>query len=93
MNKEIKKEIVKYFNKNQLAQKAIKNEKKLQELLELIPKGIKKGIKEITIKKEMLYIKTKSPSWRQETSIFKKEILEKIRKNVRNYNISKIIIL
>ena len=93
MSKEIKKEILKYFNKNWPAQEAITNERTKQELLELLPKKIKKGIKEITIKKEILYIKTKSPSWRQETSLFKKEIIEKIHKKVRNYTISKIIIL
>ena len=35
MNKEIKKEIIKYFNKNWPAQKAMKNEK-IQQLLYLI---------------------------------------------------------
>ena len=93
MIKEIKKEITKYFNKNPNTKEIINKEKVKQEILEIIPKKIKKGIKEITIKKEILYIKTKSPSWRQETSLFKKEIIEKIHKKVRNYTISKIIIL
>ena len=86
-------EIKKYFNKNTQTKEGVNKNQEEQKILEIIPSKFKKGIKEIEIKKETLYIKTKSPSWRQETTVFKKEILEKVHKKVRNYTISKIIIL
>ena len=91
--KNIKTEIKKYLNENIDTQNKINKNRNEQKILESLPKNIKKGIKGIEIKNQTIYIKTKTPSWRQETTILKKEILEKIHKKVRNYTISKIIIL
>ena len=53
------------------------------------------SIKEFYNKNERtkIIIKTKSPSWRQEFEFIKKEIIKKIDKKFRNYNINKITIL
>ena len=92
MIKKIKTEIEEYFNKQGLNEK-IKSTKIEEKILEIIPLKIKKGIKEIKILNETLKIITKTPSWRQETLFFKKEIMKKIDKKLPNYSIKKIIIL
>ena len=89
MIKSLKKEIKNYINKNQ-ALKEVDVQKKIEKIL---PQKIKPGIEKITIKEKIVIIKTKTPSWRQETEFFKKEIMKKIDKNFRNYRIEKITIL
>ena len=89
MIKKLNLEIEKFLNKNP----KIKQEKKALEIEKIIPKTIKKGIKTIQIKNTTIIIKTTTPSWRQEINFLKKEIIEKINKKARNYNIKKIIIL
>ena len=89
MIKSLKKEIKNYINKNQ-ALKEADVQKKIEKIL---PQKIKPGIEKITIKEKIVIIKTKTPSWRQETEFFKKEIMKKIDKNFRNYRIEKITIL
>jgi len=93
MAKLLKKEIEKYIQTHPQIKEAIDSEKISAEIIEKIDKKLLKGIKEITIKNETIIIKTKSPSWRQELAFFKKEIIEKIDKKSRNYNIKKITIL
>ena len=89
MIKSLKKEIKNYINKNQTL-KEVDIQKKIEKIL---PQKIKPGIEKITIKEKMIIIKTKTPSWRQETEFLKKEIMKKIDKNFRNYRIEKITIL
>ena len=89
MIKNIKKELEKYINKNQNL-KAAQIQTKIETVL---PKKIQPGVEKITIKEKTLIIKTKTPSWRQETEFFKKEIMKKIDKKFRNYRIEKITIL
>ena len=89
MIKKLQEEISKYVNKNP----KIKEAQKTQKLQKVIPLKLQKGIEEITIKNTTIIIKTKSPSWRQEITFFKKEIIKEIDKNFRNYNINKITIL
>tara|TARA_Y100000814_G_scaffold235649_1_gene179705 strand:- start:130 stop:411 length:282 start_codon:yes stop_codon:yes gene_type:complete len=89
----LKKEVKKYIHKNQSLKKELKNIGLEKEIMKKIPQKIKKGIKEIKIEKELLTIITHSPSWRQETLFFKKEIMKKIHKKLPNYTIEKIIIL
>ena len=89
MIKSLKKEIKNYINKNQTL-KEVDIQKKIEKIL---PQKIKPGIEKITIKEKIVIIKTKTPSWRQETEFFKKEIMKKIDKNFRNYRIEKITIL
>jgi len=89
MIKKLQEEINKYVNKNP----KIKEAQKTQKLQKAIPLKLQKGIEEITIKNTTIIIKTKSPSWRQEITFFKKEIIKEIDKNFRNYNINKITIL
>ena len=89
MIKSLKKEIKNYINKNQTL-KEVDVQKKIEKIL---PQKIKPGIEKITIKEKIVIIKTKTPSWRQETEFFKKEIMKKIDKNFRNYRIEKITIL
>ena len=72
MIKSLKKEIKNYINKNQ-ALKEVDVQKKIEKIL---PQKIKPGIEKITIKEKIVIIKTKTPSWRQETEFFKKERLE-----------------
>ena len=91
--KNIKTEIKKYLNENIDTQNKINKNRNEQKILESLPKNIKKGIKDIEIKNQTIYIKTKTPSWRQEIEFFKKEIMKKIDKNFRNYRIEKITIL
>ena len=93
MSKSLKKEIKAYIQKNISLKKEIENIALEKEIMKKIPQKIKKGIKEIKIEKESLKIITHSPSWRQETLFFKKEIMKKIHKNLANYTIEKIIIL
>ncbi len=89
MIKSLKKEIKNYINKNKTL-KQVDVQKKIEKTL---PQKIKPGIEKITIKENIIIIKTKTPSWRQETEFFKKEIMKKIDKNFRNYRIEKITIL
>ena len=89
MIKSLKKEIKNYINKNQTL-KEVDVQKNIEKIL---PQKIKPGIEKITIKEKMVIIKTKTPSWRQETEFFKKEIMKKIDKNFRNYRVEKITIL
>ena len=89
MIKSLKKEIKNYINKNQTL-KEVDVQKNIEKIL---PQKIKPGIEKITIKEKMIIIKTKTPSWRQETEFFKKEIIKKIDKKSPNYTIKKIIIL
>ena len=91
--KKLNTEIKKYLNQSSERKTKINEKKYEKKVFEIIPKKIQKGIKEVEIKNQTIYIKTKTPSWRQETTVLKKEILEKIHKKVRNYTISKIIIL
>ena len=93
MAKQIKDEIEKYFNKNIESNKKININKIEQEILKSLPEKINKGVREINIKNKILYIKTKTPSWRQETQFLKKEIMKIIDKKSSNYSIEKIIIL
>tara|TARA_Y100001960_G_C14019504_1_gene515290 strand:+ start:215 stop:496 length:282 start_codon:yes stop_codon:yes gene_type:complete len=93
MIKKIKKEIKSYIKANEELNKNFQKIKKEEEILKLIPKKIKKGIREIRVEKESLKIITHSPSWRQETLFFKKEIMKKIDKKLANYDIKKTIIL
>tara|TARA_A100001011_G_C13911151_1_gene675124 strand:- start:427 stop:696 length:270 start_codon:yes stop_codon:yes gene_type:complete len=89
MIKKLNKEILKYINKNP----QIKEYQKTQKIMNIIPQNIHKGIAELSIKKTQLTIKTKSPSWRQEISFLKKEIIKKIDKKLPNYNIKEIKVL
>jgi len=89
MIKDFKKELQKYINKNQELKEAWRQ----AEIEEILPKKIKPGIEKITIKEKMIIIKTKTPSWRQEIEVLKKEIIKKIDKKFRNYGIKKITIL
>tara|TARA_B100001287_G_scaffold239641_1_gene213630 strand:+ start:311 stop:580 length:270 start_codon:yes stop_codon:yes gene_type:complete len=89
MIKELDKEILKYINRNP----KIKNYQKSEKIKKIIPKNLHKGIIEISIKSTQLIIKTKSPSWRQEISFLKKEIIKKIDKKVSNYGIKEIKVL
>ena len=91
--KTIKDEVKKYLQTNTEVEKKINKTKKEQEIMKIIPKKFQKGIEKIEIKNNTIYIKTKTPSWRQEITLFKKEIIEIIPKKVRNYTSSKIIIL
>ena len=93
MIKNLKKEIKKYIEKNPEIKKAQEDQKKISQIEKSIPQKLLKGITEITIENKTLKIKTTSPSWRQETLFFKKEIIEKINKKSRDYTIEKIIIL
>ena len=93
MIKNIKHEIEKYFKENPSIEKEIKNRRTEKEIMKTIPLKILKGIKEIQITHQTLKIITKSPSWRQETLFFKKEIIKNIAKKSPNYNIKKITIL
>ena len=93
MIKSLKKEIQKYISQKPEIKEAQEAQKNIKQIKEILPKKLLKGIKEITIEKKTLKIKTTSPSWRQETLFFKKEIIEKINKKSRNYTIEKIIIL
>ena len=93
MIKNIKKEIKKYIEKNPKIKTAQEEQKKITQIEKSIPSKLLKGIIEITIENKTLKIKTASPSWRQETLFFKKEIIEKINKKSRDYTIEKIIIL
>ena len=93
MAKQIKDEIEKYFNKNVESNKKININKIEQEILKRLPEKINKGVREINIKNKILYIKTKTPSWRQEIQFLKKEIMKIIDKKSSNYGIEKIIIL
>tara|TARA_B100001057_G_C22428478_1_gene786480 strand:- start:97 stop:366 length:270 start_codon:yes stop_codon:yes gene_type:complete len=89
MIKELDKEILKYINRNS----KIKNYQKTEKIKKIIPKNLHRGIIEISIKSTQLIIKTKSPSWRQEISFLKKEIIKKIDKKVSNYGIKEIKVL
>ena len=89
MIKELDKEILKYINRNP----KIKNYQKSDKIKKIIPKNLHKGIIDISIKNTQLIIKTKSPSWRQEISFLKKEIIKKIDKKVSNYGIKEIKVL
>ncbi|MBJ47719.1 MAG: hypothetical protein CMG59_00875 [Candidatus Marinimicrobia bacterium] len=89
MIKELDKEILKYINRNP----KIKNYQKSEKIKKIIPKNLHRGIVEISIKSTQLIIKTKSPSWRQEISFLKKEIIKKIDKKVSNYGIKEIKVL
>ena len=89
MIKELDKEILKYINRNP----KIKNYQKTEKIKKVIPKNLHKGIVEISIKTTQLIIKSKSPSWRQEISFLKKEIIKKIDKKVPNYGIKEIKVL
>tara|TARA_B100000575_G_scaffold207746_1_gene169036 strand:+ start:314 stop:583 length:270 start_codon:yes stop_codon:yes gene_type:complete len=89
MIKELDKEILKYINRNP----KIKNYQKSEKIKKIIPKNLHRGIIEISIKSTQLIIKTKSPSWRQEISFLKKEIIKKIDKKVSNYGIKEIKVL
>ena len=93
MIKNLKKEIKKYIEKNPAIKTAQEEQKKIAQIEKSIPRKLLKGITEITIENKTLKIKTASPSWRQETLFFKKEIIEKINKKARDYSIEKIIIL
>ena len=89
MIKSLKKEIKNYINKNKTL-KQVDVQKKIEKTL---PQKIKPGIEKITIKENIIIIKTKTPSWRQEINFFKKEIIKKIHKKFRNYSEIKITIL
>ncbi|MAV65350.1 MAG: hypothetical protein CMG00_09195 [Candidatus Marinimicrobia bacterium] len=89
MIKDFKKELDVFIKEN----KNIKKSTILSETEKVIPKNILKGVKNIDIKKQTITIKTKNPSWRQETLFLKKEIMKKIAEKLPNYNIKKIIIL
>ena len=89
MIKKLEKEIKTYLNKNI----KIKEAQQVSQVEKIIPQKLQKGIEEITIKNTKIIIKTKSPSWRQEFEFIKKEIIKKIDKKFRNYNINKITIL
>ena len=89
MIKELDKEILKYINRNP----KIKNYQKTEKIKKVIPKNLHKGIVEISIKTTQLIIKSKSPSWRQEISFLKKEIIKKIDEKVSNYGIKEIKVL
>ena len=89
MIKELDKEILKYINRNP----KIKNYQKSEKIKKIIPKNLHRGIIEISVKSTQLIIKTKSPSWRQEISFLKKEIIKKIDKKVSNYGIKEIKVL
>ena len=89
MIKELDKEILKYINRNS----KIKNYQRTEKIKKIIPKNLHRGIIEISIKSTQLIIKTKSPSWRQEISFLKKEIIKKIDKKVSNYGIKEIKVL
>ena len=89
MIKDFKKELDIFIKKN----KNIKKNTSLSEIEKILPKNILKGVKNIDIKKNTIIIKTKNPSWRQETVFLKKEIMKKIVEKVPNYDIKKIIIL
>tara|TARA_Y100001970_G_scaffold119884_1_gene148679 strand:- start:679 stop:948 length:270 start_codon:yes stop_codon:yes gene_type:complete len=89
MIKKLEKEIKTYLNKNI----KIKEAQQASQVEKIIPQKLQKGIEEITIKNTKIIIKTKSPSWRQEFEFIKKEIIKKIDKKFRNYNINKITIL
>ena len=93
MSKSLKKEIKTYIQKNPTLKRELETINLEQEIMKKIPPKIKKGIKEIKIEKESLKIITLSPSWRQETLFYKKEIMKKIHKNSANYTIKKITIL
>ena len=69
--KNIKTEIKKYLNENIDTQSKINKNRNEQKILDSLPKNLKKGIKDIEIKNQTIYIKTKTPSWRQETTILK----------------------
>ena len=93
MSKSFKKELKEYIDNSPeilLAQKEKEVEKIIKDFLK--EKSLKTTIK-IDIKKSNLTIITLSPSWRQEMLFFKKEIIKKIHKKCRNYNIEKINIL
>ena len=93
MIKSIKEEIEKYLKDNPVLEKEINNRKIEKEIFKIIPPKILNGIKEIKISQQTLKIITKSPSWRQETLFFKKEIIKIIIKKLPNYNIKNITIL
>ena len=89
MIKKLDQEILKYISRNPKLQ----SYRKTKEILKIIPENIQKGIIDISIEKTHLTIKTKSPSWRQEITFLKKEIIKKIHKKVPNYNIREIKVL
>ena len=93
MAKEIKEEIKVFLKQNPKAVAAIKEEEVAQKTYSCFPKNLKKGIKDITFKNNVIMIKTTTPSWRQEIFFFKKEIIKKIHKNFPNYKEVKITIL
>ena len=93
MTKSIKKEIEKFLqNTPQIL--VAKKEKEIEKFLRefFLKKEIKTTLK-IHLKNNTIIIKTKSPSWRQELLFFKKEIIQKINKKLRNYTIEKVVIL
>ena len=89
MIKKLDEAILKYISRNTKLQ----NYRKTKEILKIIPKNTHKGIIDISIEKTHLTIKTKNPSWRQEITFLKKEIIKKIHKKVPNYCIREIKVL
>ena len=89
MLKKLDQAILKYLSRNPKLQ----DYRKTREIFKIIPKNTHKGITDISIERTHLIIKTKNPSWRQEITFLKKEIIKKIHKKVPNYNIKEIKVL